>query len=227
MKVKSLHDWQVTPKEAIQIQKRLAGKVKLKGDKRTPKIIAGTDISMNRNSTTVYAGIVLLEFPSLEIIDSFTLVDTVQTPYIPGLLSFREGPALLELFRQVTPTPDLIFFDGHGYAHPRRFGLACHMGLFLDCPSIGCAKTKLVGETTEPENKKGAGSKLVDKDNNLLGMVLRTKINCQPVFISPGHKIDFATATRLALDCTTKYRIPEPTRQAHLLVNRLRKSFGP
>jgi deoxyribonuclease V len=227
MKVKSLHDWNVTPKEAIQIQKHLAGKVKLKAGTRTPKIIAGTDISMNRNSTTVYAGIVLLEFPSLEVVDSLTMVDTVQTPYIPGLLSFREGPALLKLFSQVTASPDLIFFDGHGYAHPRRLGLACHMGLFLDVPTIGCAKSKLVGDFTSPENKKGASSKLVDKDNNLLGMVLRTKLNCKPVFISPGHKIDFATATRFALECTTKYRIPEPTRQAHLLVNRLRKSFGP
>ena len=227
MKVKSLHSWQTTPKEAIQIQKRLAGKVKLTGGKRTPKIIAGTDISMNRHSTTFYAGIVLLEFPSLEIIDSFTLIDTVHTPYIPGLLSFREGPPLLKLFRQVTTTPDLIFFDGHGVAHPRRFGLACHMGLYLGVPTIGCGKTKLVGEYTEPENKKGASSKLVDKDNNLMGTVLRTKINCKPVFISPGHKIDFASATRLALECTTKYRIPEPTRQAHLLVNRLRKSYSP
>ncbi|KMP11292.1 endonuclease V [Candidatus Nitromaritima sp. SCGC AAA799-C22] len=224
MKIKNLHSWDVTPKEAARIQEQLAGKITLSFENSTPKIIAGADISFSKGSTTAYAGIVLLSFPSLEIIGEYGLSGPLRFPYIPGLLSFREAPLLLKLFRHVDPAPDLVFFDGQGLAHPRRFGLACHIGLFLDRPAIGCAKSKLIGNYREPGKSKGSSSKLTDDDNHILGNVLRSRQDCKPVFVSPGHKIDVPTATKYALECCTRYRIPEPTRLAHLLVNKLRKA---
>ena len=226
MKIKNLHRWDVSIREAPLLQKKLASRVRHKGSRKTPRIVAGADISLNKHSATAYAGVVLLEFPSLEIIDTFTLTDTLPFPYVPGLLSFREGPVILKLFRKVRPAPDLVFFDGHGFAHPRRFGLACHMGLFLDCPTIGCAKSKLTGNYVPPGPGKGDTSPLLDDDENILGSVVRSRTNCKPIFVSVGHKIGLQTAVRRTLECTTRYRIPEPTRQAHILVNEFRKSEG-
>jgi deoxyribonuclease V len=225
MKIQNIHQWNVSTKEAPLLQKQLAAKVRLTGDNKRPKIVAGADISLNRNSNIGYAGVVLLEFPSLAVIQTFTLVDTITFPYVPGLLSFREGPILLELFRKVRPPPDLVFFDGHGYAHPRRLGLACHMGLFLDCPTIGCAKSKLIGNYAEPGKEKGDTSPLLDHSGETLGAVVRSRENCKPIFVSAGHKIGLETAVQRTLESTTRYRIPEPTRQAHILVNELRKSY--
>ncbi len=223
MIVHNLHSWEVSIQDAPSLQKQLAKKVRLTGGKKTPKIVAGADISMNKHSPHAYAGVILLEFPSLKVLDSFTAEGELRFPYIPGLLSFREAPILLDLFKKVRPDPDLIFFDGHGLAHPRRLGLACHMGLFLDCPAIGCAKTRLVGEYDDPLPEKGASSWLHDKNGTVLGAALRSKDNCKPIFVSPGNRIDLDTTVQRTLQCTSRYRIPEPTRLAHNLVNEIRK----
>ncbi len=223
MKITNLHSWRLSPSQAKQTQLTLAPKVITKNHLKSPKIIAGTDISFNKKDPIGYAGVVLLDANSLEIIQEFTLKDNLTFPYIPGLLSFREGPLLIELFKKVHPIPDLIFFDGQGIAHPRRFGLASHLGLFLDCPTIGCAKSRLVGSYEEPGENKGSFSKLIDDNGKTIGAVIRTKENCKPLYISQGHKINLKTATKWTLECTGGYRIPEPTRLAHLLVNRFRK----
>lgn len=224
MIIHNLHSWDISVREAPLLQKKLAGKVLLKGARTRPKIVAGADISTNKNSPHAYAGVVLLEFPSLDVLDTFTIEGEMTFPYIPGLLSFREAPILLELFRKVHPAPDLIFFDGQGVAHPRKLGLACHMGLFLDCPTIGCAKSRLVGEYEEPALEKGAFSWLYDKKGTVLGAAVRSRENCKPIFVSVGHKIDPGAAIQRTLACTSRYRIPEPTRLAHHLVNDMRKN---
>ncbi|MCA9484059.1 MAG: deoxyribonuclease V [Nitrospina sp.] len=225
MRVKDLHPWDVAPKEARRIQEQLAPKVSLKNKLRqNPKLIAGCDISTSRFSKTGYAGVVLLDATTLAPVDEFHLKGELGFPYVPGLLSFREGPLLIELFRQMPTAPDLIFFDGQGLAHPRRFGLACHMGLVLGVPAIGVAKSLLTGTFAEPGTDKGACSPLLAEDGSRLGTAVRTRTACKPVFVSPGHAIDFETAAAWTLRATGKYRIPEPTRLAHSLVNRVRKS---
>ena len=227
MKTLSLHSWKVKTQQALKIQKELANQVSHEnclGD--DPQWIAGADISMTKGSQDAFAGIVVLNSKTLEIANEYFIKGKVDLPYIPGLLSFREAPLLLELFKKVSPAPQLVFFDGQGIAHPRKLGLASHVGLFLNCPTIGCAKSRLTGTFREPGMKKGCRSRLVDCHNNTLGTVLRTRENCKPVFISVGHQIDLETAVRWTLKCTTRYRIPEPTRLAHNRVNDFRKSHS-
>jgi len=222
VKIKALHPWNITRDEARRLQTRLAGKVLTSGKVKTPCIIAGADISMERHSPVAWAGVVLLDFPSLEIIDRFSLTGAIDFPYIPGLLSFREGPLLLRLFERVNPVPDVIFFDGQGIAHPRGLGLASHLGLFLDRPTIGCAKSRLIGHHEEPGMKKGSTSPLLGEGGEVLGMAVRTRDNTRPIFVSVGHKIDLESAVALTLASAPRFRIPEPTRQAHQLVNEQR-----
>ena len=222
MKIKHLHSWDVSPKEAAKIQRNLACKVSLNWKNFPPKFIAGADISFSKGTNVVYAGIIILSFPSLELIGEYSIKELLKFPYVPGLLSFREAPILLELFSKIQMTPDLIFFDGQGLAHPRRFRLACHMGLLLNCSTIGCAKNKLTGYHKEPREKKGSVNSLIDENGDTLGTVLRSRDSCKPIFVSPGHKIDFKNAAKYALACCNKYRVPEPIRLAHLLVNRIR-----
>lgn len=227
MKTLSLHPWKVKSQQALKIQKELAGQVSQENHLRTtPEWIAGADISMSVKSKEAFAGIVVLNARTLEIADEYFIKGKIDFPYIPGLLSFREAPLLLKLFKKVTPAPQLVFFDGQGVAHPRKLGLASHMGLFLNCPTIGCAKSRLIGAYREPGLKKGCRSRLVDPENNTLGTVLRTRENCKPVFISVGHQIDLETAARWTMKCTTRYRIPEPTRLAHIRVNDFRKKHS-
>lgn len=224
MKIENLHPWNVGPQEAILIQERLADRIESCPLPLTPKLIAGADLAFDKESNRAYAGVVVLQYPSLEIIHEYTLQDTVNYPYIPGLLSFREAPILIKLFKKISPAPDLILFDGHGTAHPRRLGLASHLGLYLNCPTIGCAKSRLTGSFQEPGIKKGSISRLYDKQSQTIGSVLRTKDGCKPIFVSIGHKIDLHSATQWTLNCTTHYRIPEPTRLAHNLVNKFKAS---
>lgn len=227
MKVKSLHSWDVSPKEATEIQASLAEKISRDFKRENILLIAGADVGFDKASPTrAYAGVVLMEYPSLETVAEFTSREVVRFPYIPGFLSFREAPILLNLFKKISPAPDLIFFDGHGIAHPRRLGLASHMGLFLDRPAIGCAKSKLIGNFREPGLRKNSSSPLLlDNENKTIGAVVRTRDNCKPVFVSVGHQIDLESAVKFTLQCTTRYRIPEPTRRAHNLVTQFRKSF--
>jgi len=224
MKIKQLHSWRVDYKKAIQIQENL--RELLTFEKYTGKIqtIAGADVSYDKHSGRFYAGVVVFKLnKQLELIEEATAVGKARFPYIPGLLSFREAPILLMAFRKLKNNPDIVLFDGQGIAHPRHFGLASHMGLILDKPSIGCAKSRLVGEYGSVENTAGAYSKLI-YENKIVGVVLRTKKNTKPVFISPGHRTNLTFAIRIVLKTCCGYRIPEPTRQAHLLVNKLRRT---
>jgi deoxyribonuclease V len=165
----------------------------------------------------------VLTFPELEIIETEIHSDPIDFPYIPGLLGFREVPIFLQTFRLLHNRPDMFFFDGHGYAHPRRFGLACHAGVLVDMPAIGCAKSKLTGTYDEPEIEAGSMSPLFS-GREIIGDVVRTKSKTKPIFVSPGHKVSFKTATNLTLQCVRGYRIPEPTRLAHNLVSGRPKS---
>jgi deoxyribonuclease V len=216
MRVKPIHSWDITKNDAIPLQKKLAQQTQFKPLKKDPKIIAGTDISFQGD--TAYAGAVLFKLPSLEPIGNFIYKGKVSFPYVPGLLSFREAPILLELFKLIKPTPDLIFIDGHGLAHPRKLGLASHIGLFLQKPTIGCGKSRLCGSFEDPSASKGSHSQLLNKSDEPIGAVVRTKERCKPVFVSPGHLIDSSDAITWTLRCISKYRIPEPTRLAHNFV---------
>jgi deoxyribonuclease V len=221
MVANSLHSWDITPGEAIKVQQRLRNMVRLQPLARPAGTIAGADISFNKYSETVYAGIVVLSLPDLRIIESAGVRSVARFPYVPGLLSFREAPSLLEAWEKLKTKPDVLMLDGQGIAHPRRFGIACHVGVSLDWPTIGCAKSILVGRYGELGVEAGSRAPLVDKGEQV-GVALRTKNKVSPVFVSPGHLIDLDSSVDLVLRSTTKYRLPEPTRQAHLLVNRLR-----
>ena len=207
------------------LQRQLAGEV----DAHTPlgvcELIAGADISYNRFSPVFYATVVVLRTDDWTIVETQSAVLETPFPYVPGLLSFREAPAVLEAFAKVRHTPDAVIFDGAGFAHPRRFGLACHLGWCLDTPSLGCAKTVLVGVCKEPGRKRGSVAPLKDRDE-VIGMAVRTKEAVKRVYVSIGHKIDLASAVRLVLESCRGYRLPEPTRQAHLHVNALRREGG-
>ena len=242
MEYKKLHDWNLTPTEAVELQKELRDQVRIEPLKREVNLVAGCDISFNKFSEIVYAGIVVLRLPELEVVDSATVITRTSFPYIPGLLSFRETPALLEAWERLETAPDVVMLDGQGLAHPRRFGIACHFGLLVGLPTLGCAKTVLRGKYDEPDEKAGSYSLMTDKGETV-GAAVRTKDRVAPVYISVGNRIDLPGAIKLALRCVkgyqandegetlfdiqsaskSKYRIPEPTRQAHLFVNELRR----
>ncbi|HEX8138824.1 MAG TPA: deoxyribonuclease V [Pyrinomonadaceae bacterium] len=217
-----LHDWNVSPREAIELQKSLRERVSLTPLTRPVETIAGTDISFNKFSTTVYAGIVVLRLPALEVVEEVGVVSETRFPYVPGLLSFRETPSVLEAWAKLKTEPDAVMFDGQGLAHPRRVGIACHVGLLIERPTLGCAKSVLVGKYEEPGEERGSWSEMIDRGETV-GAALRTKSRVQPIYVSPGHLIDLPGAIRLTLECDGGYRQPEPTRRAHLLVNALRR----
>ena len=219
----SLHEWNLSPTEAVPLQQQLRSQIRIEPLTKTPLTIAGCDISFNKFEETVYAGIVVLNLETLEIIEEAGVVSTAPFPYIPGLLSFREIPSLLEAWAKLTTEPDVVMFDGHGIAHPRRIGIASHAGLFLNRPTFGCGKSVLVGKYDEPAPERGSWSPMTHY-KDIIGAALRTKNKVNPVYVSPGHLIDLETAIDLTLRCDAGYRIPEPTRQAHNLVNALRKA---
>ena len=220
MKYQSLHPWEVNQRKAINIQLQLKKKVSLGKNFSKIEKIAGADVSYYRDKAI--AGIVVLEFPYLKIIERKFFIYTVKFPYIPGLLAFREGPALLGAFERIRIEPDVIIFDGQGIAHPRRMGIATHIGLFLDKPTIGCAKSRLSGNYSSLGKERGSYSLLKDKQE-VIGAVVRTKGEVKPIFVSPGNKIDLDTSIKIVLKCTGKYRLPEPIREAHIFVNRISK----
>lgn len=223
MKILHLHSWSVTPKEAVALQRQLAGQVERGPPLPHAAHVAGADISYNRFSNLVYAGVVVLRTSDWSIVERQGLVQRVDFPYVPGLLTFREAPAVLAAFARLQTEPDVIMIDGQGYAHPRRIGSASHLGLCFDRPTIGCAKSLLIGTYREPAARAGAKTLLKDKGETI-GMVVRTRTGVKPVFVSVGHKIDLASAVRLVLKSARGYRIPEPTRQAHQFVNELRRA---
>ncbi|MDE0391604.1 MAG: deoxyribonuclease V [Rhodospirillales bacterium] len=221
-----LHAWDLSPAEAIALQKRLAGDVVRRdrfgpGGRRAIRRVAGVDAAFGDGGRTIRAAAVMLSYPELAPTDRALIERPTAFPYVPGLLSFREVPALLEALGKLSAAPDLILCDGHGYAHPRRFGLACHLGLWLETPAIGVAKSRLTGSHDEPGPARGDAVWLLagkgEKPLERLGTVLRTRERVKPVYVSAGHRISLKTAVALTLACTTRYRLPEPTRLADRL----------
>jgi deoxyribonuclease V len=221
MKIQSLHSWNLTPTEAVALQRQLAAQIDIKRPLKKCELIAGADCSYSRGSPKFYAAVVVLRTSDWSIVETQGIVGESPFPYIPGLLSFREIPIVLQVFAKLKQRPDAVMCDGQGFAHPRRFGLACHLGLWLDIPTFGCAKTRLIGEHDEPEPHAGAMTKLFDK-TEVIGSVVRTKDRTKHVYVSTGHRIDLKSAVKWTLASCRGYRIPEPTRQAHLHVNQMR-----
>lgn len=213
------HRWDLSIKQAREIQSKLAKLVILE-DKLPKKIIyvAGIDVGFENAGKITRAAVVILDFNTLELIDSAIAKVVTSFPYVPGYLSFRELPAVLKAFENISVDPDIILCDGQGIAHPRRLGIASHLGVLTGKPTIGVAKSRLIGTYVEPGNKKGNKCLLYDGKDKL-GYVLRTRDNVKPLFVSPGHKISHATACNIVLQCTTKYRLPETTRFAHYLAS--------
>lgn len=216
-----LHDWNVTPQQAVALQNQWRGMLKLQAPGGEIETIAGCDISFNKYEETVYAGIVVLRLSDMQTIETAGVVSTAKFPYIPGLLSFREVPALLEAWQKLKIEPDAVMLDGQGIAHPRRFGIGAHFGLIVEKPTLGCAKSVLVGKFDEPAPERGAWSPMLHK-GEIIGAALRTKNKVQPVYVSPGHLMNLESAIEIALRGDGGYRVPEPTRRAHLFVNELR-----
>lgn len=212
-----------TIEEAIALQAALASQVRIEPLGRKVETIAGGDLSFNRDSDIVYAGFAVVRLSDLTVIERQSVVVEAKFPYVPGLLSFREIPSLLQVWEKLEHKPDAVMLDGQGLAHPRRMGIACHFGLLVDRPAIGCAKTLLVGRPEEPSPQRGDWCPIIQRKETV-GAVLRTKDRVKPIFVSPGHLMDLDDAIRLTLACHTGYRIPEPTRQAHLYVNELRRA---
>jgi len=226
MRIPRLHHWVRTYRSAVALQDRLRPLVRIEPLRARPKTVAGVDVSYDRHGDRFYAGIVVMRLPDLEPIEAVTVARRSTFPYIPGLLTFREGPIVLAAFRTLKTAPDAVIFDGQGVAHPRRLGLAAHLGLWIDRPSVGCAKSRLVGEHAAVPDRVGAHVPLTI-DGEPVGAVVRTRTGVKPVFVSPGTRIDIAGAVDLVLACCAGFRLPEPTRQAHALVNRARLAATP
>ena len=218
------HPWDLSPKEAIALQRQLAGLVE-RADRLGPIArVAGIDVGYEDGGATTRAAVVVLAFPGLELLEQVVARVPTRFPYVPGLLSFREGPAVLAALARLSAPPDLMLYDGQGIAHPRRLGIASHLGLLLDIPSIGVAKSRLTGTHAEPGPDKGDWVPLLDKvdkggKGETIGAVLRSRRGVAPLYISTGHRVSLETAIALVLACTPRYRLPETTRQAHKLAS--------
>ncbi len=215
MKVKKLHGWQLSVAQALDLQRRLAAQVSRSSEVITPHFIAGVDISAKKGQGMATGAVVVLNYPELRVVETKIVQGRLDFSYIPGLLSFRESPLTLAACERLSITPDLILVDGQGVAHPRRFGLACHLGLFLDTPTIGCAKSLLCGSHEAPGVEPGSYAEVIDR-GEAIGIALRTRLGVKPVYVSIGHKVDLETAIHWVLKCCRGYRLPEPTRLAHL-----------
>lgn len=212
----------ISPGEAVEIQNKLRTKIETKPLHKAPDTVAGADISFDRGSGTVHAAIIVLSFSDLEPVAGSLVTSRMSFPYIPGLLAFREMPALLKAWDQLPQIPDVLIMDGHGLAHPRRMGIATHFGIEVDHPTMGCAKNILIGTHQEVGMEKGATSDLMDEGEKV-GLVLRSRTNVNPVYISPGHKLSFKNTYDILMQVLTKYKLPKTTRLAHRWANKLRK----
>ena len=217
------HSWDVTPREAIAIQNRLRSCVALAWTHPHVSRVAGLDCSYARRADHGYAVVTVLDWPQLDEIEVAWAVGAIVFPYIPGLLAFREAPLLLQAWKKLRRHPDLIFVDGQGIAHPRSMGLAAHLGVLLDIPAIGCAKTPLVGGDPLVGNTKGNAAPLLHQGKEV-GAALRTRTGVKPLYCSPGHRIDLKIALKWVLEACRDYRLPEPLRRAHIKANQLRSS---
>jgi deoxyribonuclease V len=225
MNVTPLHRWDVTPAEAAAIQRRLRGRLVLDDDLGPVRRVAGADIALDPRRKLGFGGVVVFSFPELVEIERQTVVCPLTFPYVPGLLAFREAPVLLGAFARLRAEPDVVVFDAHGLAHPRRMGLASHLGLVLGTPSIGCAKSVLVGTFDPPPRAAGTWTPLVH-EGETVGAAVRTRDGVKPVFVSQGHRISLATAVGLMLRCSSGYRVPVPTREADRVVGTLKRSHA-
>jgi deoxyribonuclease V len=244
MKVRRMHRWDVTPQEARRIQEELRGRVELKdrlpeqkGRKRLDavRLVAGADVAfdfrgggtsqgqaLRLRSGQAIAGVIVYTFPELREVERAWAERPLEFPYVPGLLSFRELPALLAAMAKLRAEPEVIFCDAQGYAHPRRFGLACHLGVLLDRATVGCAKSRLIGEHKEPGRAAGSWTALKDAGETI-GAVVRTRTDVNPIYVSSGHRVSLPSAIELALAVCDGYRIPKPTREADYYVEELKK----
>ncbi len=211
MRFRTLHRWDLTPRQALELQKKLRSKVVLQPPPSRPRIVAGADCAFTRDGSEVVAVVAVFHLPGLELVELVTGRAPLELPYVPGLLSFREAPALLDAFSRVECTPEVVLFDGQGVAHPRRFGLASHLGLWLGIPTVGCAKSRLTGHPRgQPGRQRGSYRTLYDR-GEAVGRLVRTRDAVKPLFVSPGHLSDLAGSMRLVLRCGSGYRLPEPT----------------
>ncbi|MBI4180519.1 MAG: deoxyribonuclease V [Chloroflexi bacterium] len=215
MKAKQLHTWQLSSTQASELQRQLAAQVSRNSQVTVPHFIAGVDIAAGKAGEMATGAIVVLSYPELKVVETSIARGRLEFPYIPGLLSFRELPLTLAAGEGLSITPDLILVDGQGIAHPRRFGLASHLGLIWDIPTIGCAKSKLCGSNEVPSDEPGYYAEIID-GGETIGVALRTRAETKPVYVSIGHKVDLETAIYWVLKCCRGYRLPEPTRLAHL-----------
>ena len=224
MNIRYIHSWSMEPNQAIALQNKLASQLVLHTRIANPRLIAGVDVSFPSRATAL-AVVVVLEFSTLQVVDCFHAIGKVDTPYIPGLLSFREGPTILNALSKSSEV-DLLFFDGHGIAHPRGIGIASHIGLFLETPTIGVAKKLLYGRLHSTPMDKGKKSPITAPDGRLLGYALCTRQGVKPVYVSPGNRITPELSVEMVLKTTDKYRIPEPTRQAHIMTQKLKDQLS-
>ncbi|MFO7250096.1 MAG: deoxyribonuclease V [Actinomycetes bacterium] len=229
MRVAVPHRWPVDRAEAEAIQDRLRPRVRVEPDDAPPprpRLVAGLDVAYAKDDERLAAAVVVLDAATLEVVESVTTVGRAAFPYVPGLFAFRELPTLVTALERLTVTPDLLVCDGQGVAHPRRFGLACHLGVITGLPSIGVAKQSLVGEHAEPAAPRGAWAPVRDA-GEVVGRALRTRTGVRPVFVSVGHRISLAAATELTLRLAPAYRLPETTRHADRLSRQaLRAALG-
>lgn len=212
--------WPEDITEAREIQEAISKRVKILSLRKGPRFIAGIDAAFFEDKVIGVA--CLYKYPEMTLIEEIHAVKKVSFPYIPGFLSFREGPAIIKAINSLNTKPDIILFDGQGIAHPEGLGIASHLGVLLDMPTIGCAKSRLVGEYKEPGSKKGDWSSL-EYGSKIVGAVLRTKDNVRPVFVSPGHRIDLKGSIEIVLRCISKYRIPEPLRRADFISKKIKR----
>jgi len=225
MKIPKLHSWDLDYASAADLQTQLEKKLRLESSENKISLVAGCDVSSQFHGKDFSAAVVMMTIPGFEVIEIVSATVTVNFPYIPGLLSFREMPALLKAWEKVENVPDLVFCDGSGTIHPRRFGLACHLGLWLNIPTIGCAKNLLCGEHEELGMGKGSCKEVI-LDGLEIGSAVRTRTGVKPMFVSPGNLISHSQAVELTLKACPRYRIPEPIRTAHNTANEARRAFN-
>lgn len=224
MKQKIFHSWNLKPKSAIDLQKTLAKMLSIKDKERfAPKLIGGVDLAFNKKAKTGIAALTVFSYPDIQLVDFYSLEQRVDYPYIPGLLSFREGKIICRILKKCRYDLDVLIFDGQGILHQRSLGIASHIGLLFDIPSIGAAKSRLVGEAEMPGNVKGSKS-IVEFKGKKSGYLLRTRTNVKPMYISPGHNISLKSAAEIAVKSSIGFRLPEPTRIADKLCGKIKRN---
>jgi len=224
LRIEDLHPWPLDYGEAVRLQERLAPKVREVKLRREPRTVCGLDVSHDKHSDVVYAAAVVLSLPELDVVEEAGVTARTSFPYIPGLLSFREAPAAIEALRRLGREPELIVCDGQGRAHPRRLGLASHIGLWARMPTVGVAKSRLVGAHREPAGRRGSSARLVDTElGEVIGRVVRTRSGVKPVYVSVGHLVTLDDAVRMTLRLSPRFRLSEPARAAHSVANRMRR----